>query len=700
MSQSTVRRSYAFFCVFALLTIAANASAAPVAPVGAVSRKTHGSAGTFDIPLPLTGPAGIECRSEGGVHHMVVTFAAPVTLAGASVAVGQGSVSNSSTSGNQVTVDLSGVTNAQRIVIKLSSVSDGVSTNDVEIPMSVLLGDVNGDGYVLSGDYTAVRQHSAAAADGNTLKLDINADGVILSGDYTTVRGQSGMSLSWSAPSLDRLATGNDSVSLVLKPDTSLWSWGTHPGDGSTQPRSYPLALTAVPNPVSLSAGSAHAAVLASDGVVWSWGANQQGQIGDGTIGDSNSPVAMLSNVIAVKAGSFHTLALLQDGTVASWGKNNYGQLGKGDTTSSVVPVAVSNLTCVKQVAAGYERSLALKTDGTLWRWGLEKNDPTVPETIFNATPSQVTGLTNVTAIAAGLAHAVAVKSDGTIWAWGSNQNGELGNSSVTGYSATPVQVSNVANAIAVSSSFDHTLALCSDGTVWAWGANNSGQLGNGNRNFTSVPVQVSGLTDVVAIAAARSYSMALKSDGTVVAWGENTLLLGIAPGSNNLVPQQAVLQLLDLNANGIDDRWEMQYFGNLNQTASGDFDGDGISNLQEFQNGTIPNDWYNGATPYPVFRAHNRAAAKTKQGFPTFIVVNPIRFFLKQVNTTSIEGGNPESPVGGVITTTVDDLDTGHTTEERSGNPIDFTYAPWGVSESYANNYATRIRIQHTHDD
>src|SRR6202048_3815658 len=151
MSQSTVRRSYAFFCVFALLTIAANASAAPVAPVGAVSRKTHGSAGTFDIPLPLTGPAGIECRSEGGVHHMVVTFAAPVTLAGASVAVGQGSVSNSSTSGNQVTVDLSGVTNAQRIVIKLSSVSDGVSTNDVEIPMSVLLGAVNGDGYVPPG---------------------------------------------------------------------------------------------------------------------------------------------------------------------------------------------------------------------------------------------------------------------------------------------------------------------------------------------------------------------------------------------------------------------------------------------------------------------------------------------------------------------------------------------------------------------
>ena len=130
-----------------------NVSAVPpppiIVPLGAVSRKTHGGAGTFDIGLPLTGNPGIECRSGGASssYQIIITFAAPITLAGASVTNGIGGVSNYSMNGSELIVNLTGIANAQTINVTLAGVSDGGATNDIVIPMSVLLGDTtNGNG--------------------------------------------------------------------------------------------------------------------------------------------------------------------------------------------------------------------------------------------------------------------------------------------------------------------------------------------------------------------------------------------------------------------------------------------------------------------------------------------------------------------------------------------------------------------------
>jgi hypothetical protein len=203
-----IGRGYSVLDGYGFINIEA-ATAATLPVPGVASRKTHGAMGDFDIPLPINGPAGIECRTPGagGSHTLVYTFDRPISNAGAaSVTQGNASIATPPSGAtnpspgqnpNQVTVNLSNVANAQHLIVTLSNVRDSSGTllNPVAARMDVLLGDVNGDGFVLSGDYTAARQKSGTPVDGTTFRFDVNADGFILSGDYTTVRSQSGTQL-------------------------------------------------------------------------------------------------------------------------------------------------------------------------------------------------------------------------------------------------------------------------------------------------------------------------------------------------------------------------------------------------------------------------------------------------------------------------------------------------------------------------
>jgi hypothetical protein len=178
-----------------------NVFIAPPQPTSVVSLKTHGSSGAFPINLPLGGSPGIECRKGQGAnsdqHQVVFTFAVPITLSGSptvSVSAPAGGTpgTTASVSGSVVTVNLTGILNAQTLTITLTDVND---SGPISVPMGVLFGDVNADGFVLSGDYTAVRQRSGSTVDTNTFFYDTNVDGFILSGDYTGVRQQSGSHL-------------------------------------------------------------------------------------------------------------------------------------------------------------------------------------------------------------------------------------------------------------------------------------------------------------------------------------------------------------------------------------------------------------------------------------------------------------------------------------------------------------------------
>jgi alpha-tubulin suppressor-like RCC1 family protein len=397
-------------------------------------------------------------------------------------------------------------------------------------------------------------------------------------------------------PLQDRLAAGQRFGNFALEA-SAVWFWGNRFGFDTSFQNTYPRRLIGLPGISSVSAGDDHCVLLTETGTVLTWGKNNYGQLGDATNVDRETPAAVpnLANIISVKAGATYTLALQQNGTVLAWGENYYGQLGNGDNIDSSSPVQVVGLSSVRKIAAGPYRGVALLEDGTVWVWGYDHYAD--GRDISNNTPVQVSGLVDVIDIAVGYEHVVTVKADGTVWTWGSNYFNQVGNGApATAFIASPVQVPNLANVVKVASNFYHSLALLSDGTVWAWGLNNFGQLGDGTNASRRLPVQVSGLTGVIALATTYQYSMAMKADGTVWTWGEGCS--GTVPGVDLRVPQQVGLGLFDLNHNGLDDRWEQEYFGNLDQNGNEDFDGDGISNLLEFRRGTDPRDYFNGVTP------------------------------------------------------------------------------------------------------
>jgi len=274
------------------------------------------------------------------------------------------------------------------------------------------------------------------------------------------------------------------------------------------------------------------AADAASSGAVRAWGLNSNGQLGSGTTTDSAVPVSSnINGIKKVAGGSMHSLALKGDGTVRAWGDNELGQLGDGTTTDRNIPVKVHGLTNVVAIAAGCYHSLALKRDGTVWAWGSNKwgslGDGT---TTGRNIPVKVHGLTNVVAIAAGCWHSLALKRDGTVRAWGDNYSGQLGDGTNaptpwgTNISNVPVTVKNLAGIKAIDGGYNFSVALKRDGTVRAWGANLSGQLGDGTTTDHYVRGTVKNLSGVTALAAATGgfHILALKGDGTVRAWGDN----------------------------------------------------------------------------------------------------------------------------------------------------------------------------------
>jgi Dockerin type I domain len=165
--------------------------------INAVSRKVHGSAGTFDIGLPLVGTPGIECRSGGASNNyqVVVTFGGPVTFSNAQVTQGAGSVSSTTTNNNQVVINLTGVTNAQTIQITLLSVNDGTSTANVTIPMSILVGDTNADRFIDAVDVSQTKSQSGNAITNSNFREDVNVDGFIDAIDVSLVKSKSGTAL-------------------------------------------------------------------------------------------------------------------------------------------------------------------------------------------------------------------------------------------------------------------------------------------------------------------------------------------------------------------------------------------------------------------------------------------------------------------------------------------------------------------------
>ncbi|MDR0444435.1 MAG: InlB B-repeat-containing protein, partial [Treponema sp.] len=215
-----------------------------------------------------------------------------------------------------------------------------------------------------------------------------------------------------------------------------------------------PIAVTA--------AGDDHSFAIDTGGNLWAWGRNNNGQLGDGTTTQRNSPVPIKAGTTfsAVSGGSDHSLAIDTDGNLWAWGDNYYGEVGDGTKTRRNSPVPIKAGTTFKAVAAGWIHSLAIDTAGNLWAWGSNTNgrlgDGT---TVQKETPVQIQAGTTFSAIAAGYSHSLAIDTAGNLWAWGDNANGRLGDGTTT-QRTSPVQIQTGTTFSAVAAGYQHSLAI------------------------------------------------------------------------------------------------------------------------------------------------------------------------------------------------------------------------------------------------
>ena len=363
-----------------------------------------------------------------------------------------------------------------------------------------------------------------------------------------------------------------DQTSFAIKKDGTLWAWGVNSsgvlGNGSTDTPKFPVKV--LDDVISVFPFGNYTFAITDDGSLWSWGNNEYGQLGDGTTLNRPTPAKVLDDVVSVSAQNVygvsiwrhkkHVLAVKSDGTLWAWGDNEYGQIGDGTMVNRHKPVKV--MKDVASVASATGVSYAVKKDGTLFGWGngswhafgngSNENSP-VPVEVLRGVSQIVTTDT---------AH-YAVKNDGTLWAWGNDNYGELAGDS----RAEPFKLmEGVSSVLAKGTS---VFAIRKDDSLWAWGGNNTGQLGNGSHEDQDAPTRIlDNVQSVISDGFSYEYrTVAVKQDGSVWAWGDNESgqvgdgtrtdrhePVKVMDGSGDL-PEKPTL--LDSDGDGLPDEWE-----------------------------------------------------------------------------------------------------------------------------------------------
>jgi len=353
-----------------------------------------------------------------------------------------------------------------------------------------------------------------------------------------TVTGSTGVTI--NAPW--RAVAAGGAHTVARKADGTLVSWGSNLqgqlGDGTNISRLSPVQVQ-VTAPTSgsatispwtmVAAGEEHTVALRADGSLWAWGYNFYGQLGDGTNINRNVPTRIGTGTgwVFVAAGKWHTIAIDKAGLLWAWGANFNGQLGDTTTAAKSVPTKLGTPATAfiwLSASAGATHTLAIRNDHTLWAWGGNASGQVGNGSLTDVhVPTQV-GTSTWVGMAAGTLHSAAIRADGALFSWGSNSNGQVGNGLTTNATA-PVQISktNPSNWTAISAGAAYTVGVRTDGTLWAWGSNSDGQLGDGFGLDTSVPNQIGTVTNwSSALSAGLYHAFGIRADGTLWGWGRN----------------------------------------------------------------------------------------------------------------------------------------------------------------------------------
>lgn len=332
-----------------------------------------------------------------------------------------------------------------------------------------------------------------------------------------------------------REITAGDHHSVAISVSGTLWVWGYNNfgqlGNGRRGQNAMeraPIQLESTNRWAAIAAGRGHTLALTDDGQLWGWGANESYQLGDDFRGFTLTPRPILTNMVwqAVTAAGDHSLAIRDDGTLWGWGSNYYWESGNDSAYSGCLPQLIQGQFNWMAVTAGQSHSVVLRDDGSLWAWGwgyvgdgwdryFTVPQPIEPEMRWIQVATTGAEYQDV------LAHTLAIRNDGTLWAWGANDNGQLGDASEVYTGRKPRQVLSDGIWRSISTGLRHSMAIRADGSLFAWGSNDARQLGLPSLGRTYTPALVDSNTTWNAVAAGYLHTIAIRADGTLAMWGD-----------------------------------------------------------------------------------------------------------------------------------------------------------------------------------